>query len=74
MIRELYTRLGADKLLWGADMPNVERSCTYQQSLDYLRKHCTFIKASDLDAILGTNPEQLFFSITPAGIPEFGRR
>jgi len=68
MIRELYQRLGATKLIWGADMPNVERSCTYPQSLDYLRKHCGFIKASDMDTILGSNAEEIFFSLKPSGL------
>jgi predicted TIM-barrel fold metal-dependent hydrolase len=65
MIRALYEKLGPTKLVWGADMPNVERSCTYPQSLDYLRKYCTFITASDMDTILGSNPEQIFFSVRP---------
>ena len=38
VIREYYERLGPDKLAWGSDMPNVERHCTYKQSLDYLRR------------------------------------
>jgi len=25
-------------------MPNIERSCTYAQSLNYIRKYCTFIQ------------------------------
>jgi predicted TIM-barrel fold metal-dependent hydrolase len=66
MIRQLYEKLGPTKLIWGADMPNVERSCTYGQSLDYLRKHCTFISQPDMDMVLGSNADQLFFSITPA--------
>jgi predicted TIM-barrel fold metal-dependent hydrolase len=72
MIRQLYERLGPTKLIWGADMPNVERSCTYRQSLDYLRKHCTFISQADIDMILGTNADRLFFSITPAGVTAEG--
>lgn len=68
MIRQLYEKLGPTKLVWGADMPNVERSCTYEQSLDYLQKHCTFISPSDMDTILGSNAEQIFFSVAPAGI------
>ena len=29
--------MGGQRLLWGSDMPNVERNATYRQSLDYLR-------------------------------------
>ncbi len=36
----LRDQLGAHRLVWGSDMPNVERFCTYRQSLDYVRKYC----------------------------------
>ena len=63
IVRRLHGRLGGTKLLWGADMPNVERSCTYRQSLDYLRVHCaSFISAADMDAILGGNATRLYFA------------
>lgn len=68
IIRKFYQKLGPTKLIWGADMPNVERSCTYRQSLDYLRKYCTFIGDSDMEMILGTNANQIYFSIEPAGV------
>ena len=55
LIKEYYNRLGAQKLVWGSDMPNVERHCTYTQSLDYMRKYCTFISKSDFDLICGEN-------------------
>jgi predicted TIM-barrel fold metal-dependent hydrolase len=56
-MRDLF---GAGKLVWGSDMPNVERFCTYRQSLDYVRKHCAFLSASEKDAVLGNNAAQLF--------------
>jgi len=59
-LRELYRRLGGSRLVWGSDMPNVERNCTYRQSLDYLRKYCDFIPSGDMDRILGGNLAELF--------------
>jgi predicted TIM-barrel fold metal-dependent hydrolase len=59
MIKELYEKLGAEKLLWGSDMPNVERNCTYRQSLDYLLRYCTFIAPNDMDLIIGGNAARL---------------
>ena len=50
---------GASKLIWGSDMPNVERFCTYKQSLDYVKRYCSFLKASEKDAILGGNVDKL---------------
>ena len=56
-MRDLF---GAEKLMWGSDMPNLERFCTYRQSLDYVRKHCQFLTAREKDAVLGGNAERLF--------------
>ncbi|MDP8921661.1 MAG: amidohydrolase [Chloroflexota bacterium] len=65
IIRELYAKLGASKLLWGSDMPNVERSCTYRQSLTYLSRYCDFIPSGYLDGIVGANADELYFSLAP---------
>ena len=59
IIREYYQRFGADKLAWGSDMPNVERSCTYKQCLDYLRLYSDFIPPADMDKICGDNVARL---------------
>jgi len=53
LIADLRDKLGADKLVWGSDMPNVERFCTYRQCVDYVRRHCGFLTASEKDLILG---------------------
>jgi predicted TIM-barrel fold metal-dependent hydrolase len=55
LIRQQYEELGPQKLVWGSDMPNVERNCTYKQSLTHLTKYCDFIKPKDMDLILGGN-------------------
>lgn len=68
IIRELLRRAGPTKFIWGADMPNIERSCTYAQSLNYLRNHCKFVPQGDMDMILGRNAEELYFSLAPTGI------
>jgi predicted TIM-barrel fold metal-dependent hydrolase len=60
VVREYYERLGPDRLGWGSDMPNVERHCTYRQSLDYLRRYCDFIPPDDMAKICGGNVARLF--------------
>ncbi len=60
VIREYYERMGPDRLMWGSDMPNVERHCTYRQSLDYLRLYCDFIPLEDMAKICGDNLAGLF--------------
>jgi predicted TIM-barrel fold metal-dependent hydrolase len=59
LIRDLRDKVGADKLVWGSDMPNVERFCTYTQSVDYVRRHCSFLTASEKDRILGGNVAEI---------------
>lgn len=60
IIREYYERLGPANLAWGSDMPNLERHCTYKQSLDYLRLHCDFIPTHDMAKICGGNIASMF--------------
>ena len=60
IIREYYERFGPERLAWASDMPNVERHCTYRQSLDYLRLHCDFIPSQDMAKICGGNTARLF--------------
>jgi len=60
LTRQMRELFGASKLVWGSDMPNVERFCTYRQCLDYVRKHCPFLTASEKDAVLGGNVGALF--------------
>jgi predicted TIM-barrel fold metal-dependent hydrolase len=60
LIRHLYNTLGANRLVWGSDIPNVERHCTYAQSLNYLKDHCNFISMSDKELILGKNVIKIF--------------
>ena len=65
LIRGMRDRFGAGKLVWGSDMPNVERFCTYQQCLDYVRRHCGFLSAAEKDRILGDNVAALFGLMRP---------
>jgi predicted TIM-barrel fold metal-dependent hydrolase len=59
-VRVLYDALGPKKLVWGTDVPNVERYCTYNQSLNYLKDYCSFIPPKDMDLILGGNLANIF--------------
>jgi predicted TIM-barrel fold metal-dependent hydrolase len=53
-LETLYRRVGGERLIWGSDMPNVERNCTYRQSLDYVRVLTSgWLPSADLDRILG---------------------
>lgn len=60
IIEHLYHSYGPEQLVWGSDIPNVERYCTYAQSLNYFAKYCEFIPASDKELILGKNAAKIF--------------
>ncbi len=59
LIKDLRERYGAHKLIWGSDMPNVERFCTYRQCLDYLLRYCEFLSSPEKDLVLGGNVADL---------------
>ena len=42
-IRECVDRIGADRLMWGTDMPIVMRYWTYRQNIDFIDKYCDFL-------------------------------
>lgn len=52
-------RLGADRLMWGTDIPMVMRFQTYRQSLDSLRLNLDFLDQPDIDLICGGNVARL---------------
>jgi predicted TIM-barrel fold metal-dependent hydrolase len=62
-VQTLYRHVGGERLVWGSDMPNVERNCTYRQSLEYLRRLASdWLPSADLDRILGLNVVRLLGS------------
>lgn len=56
ILKRLVRLVGVSRLVWGSDMPNVERNCTYRQSLDYLRHGLAgTVNQQELDGLLGGN-------------------
>jgi predicted TIM-barrel fold metal-dependent hydrolase len=60
LIRDMRDKFGASKLVWGSDMPNVERFCTYSQSVDYVRRYCDFLSTDEKDKIFAKNLDAMF--------------
>ena len=54
-LEQMARRLGADRLLYGTDMPLVLRHWTYQQTIDSFRNYCDFLSPKEMDQILGGN-------------------
>lgn len=60
LVKHLIDAFGPEKLVWGSDIPNVERYCTYAQSLTYITKYCNFLSDSDKELMLGKNVLRIF--------------
>ena len=54
-IRQAVELIGAEKLMWGTDIPGVLPFATYPQHLNYVARHCDFLSDVDLQKILGRN-------------------
>jgi predicted TIM-barrel fold metal-dependent hydrolase len=52
---QLVDRFGSARFVWGSDMPNVERYCTYRQTLTYVWDHVDFLTDADRRAIFRDN-------------------
>ncbi len=53
--------MGANKILWGSDIPSTFKKFTYQQMIDVVAKHPSFLSESEKSAILHNNAELFFF-------------
>ena len=54
IFERIYRAFGARRLTWGSDYPvSPWVACTYAQTLEVVRRHCAFVAAPDLPAILG---------------------
>ena len=52
-LQEMAERIGADRLMWGTDMPFQNRHCTFRQSRDWIEKYCDFLKAEEVEMLMG---------------------
>jgi len=59
-IQQLIDSFGPGRFMWGSDSPNVERYCTYAQSLSYFTSNFGHLPAADLRAILHDNAVRVF--------------
>ena len=59
VVRTLTGEVGADRLMWGSDMPACERKVSYKQSMLLLQTQCDFLTPEERSAILGGNLARL---------------
>jgi hypothetical protein len=62
LLREAVELVGANKILWGTDVPFTLRRYTYRQMLDTVRADAPFLSAAERDRILGGNAREMFFT------------
>jgi predicted TIM-barrel fold metal-dependent hydrolase len=67
-IQQLIDTFGSSRFMWGSDSPNVERYCTYAQSLSYFTNHFGHLPAADMSAILRDNALRVYPGLV--GLPE----
>ena len=60
IMKQVYDEVGAEKLLWGSDMPFTYRTCTYRQCLDIVRLHFDFLSEEEKALVVGGNATRLF--------------
>ena len=60
-IQRALDLIGADKLMWGADVPGLLTSGSYRQLLNYVRLHCDFDSEADRAAVLGLNALRVYW-------------
>ena len=60
VVRTLVQEVGAAKLMWGSDIPSIQRFVTYGQSMLLFQTRCDFLTADQRAAIMGGNLERLY--------------
>jgi predicted TIM-barrel fold metal-dependent hydrolase len=60
VLEAMVEHIGADRLVWGTDMPFQNRFCTYRQSRDYIEKYApAFLSKGQIKAIMGGTAAKL---------------
>jgi predicted TIM-barrel fold metal-dependent hydrolase len=62
LLQEAIKIMGVDKILWGSDIPSTFKKYTYQQLIDVIAVHASFLSASGKQQILHDNAESFFWS------------
>lgn len=53
--------IGAEKLMWGTDVPGLLTRGSYRQLLNYVRRHCDFLSEAERAAVLGQNALRVYW-------------
>jgi predicted TIM-barrel fold metal-dependent hydrolase len=67
LFARLFDAYGPAKFCWGSDFPASTRFCTFRQSIEAVRTHCTFLTPADLRLVLGQTMLDLLATGQTAG-------
>ena len=59
-LRRAVEVVGAEKIMWGTDVPGLLTSATYPQLLGFVARHCDFLSSGDLEKVLGGNAWRVY--------------
>ena len=66
-IRRAADLIGAEKIMWGTDVPGLLTSGSYRQLLNYVRLHCDFLSEAEMADVLGLNALRVYWRNGKAG-------
>lgn len=55
ILRVVYERIGAKKLVWGSDFPTILKLRTLKQCIEFVTKQCEFFSLADKEDIMANN-------------------
>lgn len=64
LLEESVKLVGADKILWGSDIPGTLKHYTYQQMIEMVSVHATFLNETEKNLILGENALRILNGLT----------
>jgi predicted TIM-barrel fold metal-dependent hydrolase len=53
VLARIFDAFGPERLCFGSDFPASTRFCTFRQTLEAVREHCSFFSPQDLALVLG---------------------
>ncbi|MCD7737411.1 MAG: amidohydrolase [Lachnospiraceae bacterium] len=67
VLKKLYDKVGAEKLIWGTDGPCTFKAYTYRQLIDSVARYADFLDREDLERIFYKNAGKVYFKAESAG-------
>jgi len=60
LLKEAVSIAGAEKILWGSDVPTTLTKYTYKQMVEIILKHANFLTNQEKEQVMGNNASRFF--------------